>query len=100
MPGISTQVGIGAEYGLTQPWALALDVVGNYAAGSNLSGTDGAGNSVNTSNAPASMSLGIAPAIEYNLSSRMGIISGVEFVPAGQNSASFIAPQIALSMVF
>lgn len=99
-PGISTQVGIGAEYGLTQRWVLALDVVGNYAAGSNLSGTDGAGNSVNVSNAPASMSLGIAPAIEYNWSSRMGVIAGVEFAPAGQNSASYIAPQIALSMVF
>ena len=98
-PGVSTQAGFAAEYGLTQRWVLALDVVGNYADTSHLSGTDGSGNSVNT-NLPSSTSLALAPAVEYNWSSTLGVIAGVELSAAGRNSASYIAPQIALDMAF
>ncbi len=99
LPGISTQAGIGAEYGLNQRWVLALDVVGNYADTAHLSGTDGYGNLVHT-NLASSTSLALAPALEYNWSDTLGIIGGVEFSAAGRNSASYIAPQIALNLAF
>ena len=99
VPGFSSQVGLGAEYGLDQRWVLAVDLVDNYAASTVLKGAYGGGAAVNT-NLPMSMSIGVAPAIEYNWSSSTGLIAGVEFSAAGQNAPSYIAPQIALSMVF
>lgn len=97
-PGFAAQLGLGIEYGLDQRWVLALDLVDSYADGFRLDGTS-SGNIVHTS-AASSTSLALAPAIEYNWSDSVGLIVGVEFSAAGRNTASFIAPQIALSLVF
>jgi hypothetical protein len=98
-PGFSSQIGLGTEYGLDQRWVVAIDFVQNFAAASDVNGTDGPGNAVHT-NSGASTTFAVAPALEYNLSSTMGIIAGVEVSAAGRNSSSYIAPNIALSMVF
>ena len=98
-PGLAADWGIGVEYGLNQRWVLALDLVQNYAVGFRLNGTNVAGNAVNA-NSGSSTSIALAPAIEYNFSSRVGLIAGVEFSAAGRNTPSYIAPQIALSMAF
>jgi hypothetical protein len=98
-PGFAADVGLGVEYGLTQRWVLALDLVQTYANGFRLNGTDAAGNEVHTHSASSS-SLGLAPAIEYNWSDSVGVIAGVELSVAGRNTASYIAPQIALSVSF
>ena len=44
--------------------------------------------------------LSIAPAIEYNINSRLGIIGGVHMSVAGRNGSAFVAPQIAVNMLF
>jgi len=98
-PGLTADWGIGVEYGLSQRWALALDLAQNYGGGFRLHGIDATGNFMRTNHA-TSTSVVVAPAIEYNFSSRAGLVVGVEFSAAGRNSASYIAPQIALSLAF
>jgi hypothetical protein len=98
-PGFAADVGLGVEYGLNQRWVLALDLVQNYADGFRLNGTDAADNAMHTHSA-SSTNLGLAPAIEYNWSNSVGLIAGVEFSVAGRNTASYIAPQLALSISF
>jgi hypothetical protein len=98
-PGFAADVGLGVEYGLNQRWVVAIDLVENYADGFRLNGTDAAGDSVHAHTA-SSTNLGLAPAIEYNWSNSVGLIAGVEFSVAGRNTASYIAPQLALSISF
>jgi hypothetical protein len=98
-PGVAGQLGIGIEYGLDQRWVLALDLIQTYASGYSLSGTDASGTSVSTLG-PSRTSIIVAPAIEYNWSSSLGIIVGVGIVPAGRNTASHVAPQMALNISF
>jgi hypothetical protein len=98
-PGLAQELGLGVEYGLNQQWVLAFDVVQYYANGTRLNGTNAAGNFVNT-RAGSSVSFALAPAIEYNLTSNVGLIAGVEFSAAGRNTSSYIAPQIALTIAF
>ncbi len=48
----------------------------------------------------SSTNLGLAPAIESNWSDSAGLIAGAELSVAGRNTASYIAPQVALSISF
>ena len=98
-PRLAWQIGLGAEYGLTQRWVLALDVVQNTAHGFRLTGATPADGSVVTST-PRTASTGVATAVEYNFSAAIGVIAGVEFSVGGRNGASYVAPQIAVSMSF
>ena len=98
-PGSQWAAGISPEYGLTQRWLLATDIVYTYADGSRVRGTDAGGDNVNFSSG-SSKSWSFAPAVEYNWSPLYGIIAGVQFSFAGHNTSSYVAPQIALNMVF
>jgi hypothetical protein len=98
-PGLSTTLGLAIECGLNQRWVLALDIVQNYANGNSLDGTNAAGGFVR-SKSGRSMSYDLAPAIEYSWSNNSGIIVGAEFSAAGRNTSSYVAPQIALNLVF
>ena len=98
-PGISGQMGIGAGWALDRNWVFALDLVQNLARGYRLIGVDGAGNAFATTG-PNLSSTALAPAIEYNWSANAGLIAGVEFTAAGHNTASYIAPQIAVAISF
>ena len=99
LPGPAAQIGMSVGYGLTQRWVLALDLLYDRAAGFALDGTRGNGTHVQT-RAPSSSSFVIAPAIEYSWSANAGVIAGVAFSAAGRNTASFVAPQIAISLSF
>jgi hypothetical protein len=48
----------------------------------------------------ASWSLGFAPAVEYNFSSRIGVLFGVRIIRIGSNTSSTITPALAINMVF
>lgn len=98
-PGSSGEIGIGVSYGLTQSWVLACDLLQTSTDGSRVRGVDASETSVDTTTAE-SRRAAVAPAMEYNFSGRMGLIAGVEFSISGRNSASYVAPQIALSMAF
>jgi hypothetical protein len=98
-PGVAAVVGLGAGYGLDRRWVLAFDVVQNFARGTRIRGIDALGNSVNSRGA-GTAGTALAPAVEYNFSSHVGIIAGVEFSATGRNTSSYIAPQIALAASF
>lgn len=45
-------------------------------------------------------SIGFAPAIEYNWSSRIGTLLGLRILEIGRNSSASLTPAVALNMVF
>jgi len=98
-PGISINTGVGIEYGLNQRWVLALDAAMNYNTGFSLIGSNADGSPMNVSSV-SSTSFALAPAVEYNFNGSVGLIVGVQFSVAGQNTPSYIAPQIALAVAF
>jgi hypothetical protein len=98
-PGMAGNFGFGGGYCLTQRWVIAFDIVQKFAHGSRIEGADALGNSVNTKQF-GSARTGIAPAVEYNFSSHVGLIGGVELSVLGRNMSSYVAPQIALSASF
>jgi hypothetical protein len=99
LPGASAEAGMSVGYALNQRWVLALDLLYDTAQGFALHGTRANGSLAQT-RSPASSSFAIAPAIEYSWSADAGIIAGVAFSAAGRNAASFIAPQVAISLSF
>ena len=98
-PGFAADTGLGVEYGLSQRWVLALDLVQNYADTTHVSGAIGSA-AVTTSKNPAGIAFSVAPAVEYNFSGSVGLIVGVQLSVAGRNAGSYVAPQIALSASF
>ena len=98
-PGIAAEAGLAGGWALNQSWVFAIDVVENYAAGARLIGTDESEGFVLTSRV-RSFTTSVAPAVEYNWSARAGLIFGVDFTVAGQNSSSYVAPQIAFAFSF
>lgn len=98
-PGFAAEMGIGAGYGIDRRWVLALDLVQSFANSSHLHGINENAQFVSTTSSSTAQT-SVAPALEYNFSGRVGVIAGVECSVAGRNSAAFVAPQIALSMVF
>ncbi|MBS0282448.1 MAG: hypothetical protein JSR25_14865, partial [Proteobacteria bacterium] len=96
VPGSSAELGIGDEMGLDQQWALALDVLQDFAKGPHVraQGVTGAMADIEGS------VFWVAPAIEYNPTEHIGIIAGVEISMAGRNSPSQVIPQIAVNMFF
>jgi hypothetical protein len=110
-PGDSFSADASAEYSVTRNWVLALDVVYQHNDSTQVSGSQAplgvlatqAGPLVPTpyaSASGASWSLGFAPAIEYNFSSRIGVLLGVRIIHIGSNTSSTITPALALNMVF
>jgi hypothetical protein len=48
----------------------------------------------------AGWKFGAAPAIEYNWTSRVGLIVGARWFAAGRNAGASVTPVAALNMVF
>jgi hypothetical protein len=99
-PGSSIFVDAAWEYSLTQHWVLALDATyrnqtNTHVAGYNLSNPS---QSI-VLNSGSSRAFGLAPAIEYNLNSKVGIILGTRIFPAGRNTSDSITPAIAVNIV-
>lgn len=91
LPGASSEFGIADEFGLDQRWALALDVVQDFAKPPHLSGLPPG---------PGSSSFILAPAIEYNFADWIGVIAGVQVTAAGHNTSAPLVPQVAVNMFF
>jgi len=109
-PGDSFTADAAAEYSLTRSWVLAFDVVYQHNDSTRVTGTVPPETTPMTGGAPAavpfeqqsgsSYSLGFAPAIEYNWSSRMGALLGVRIIEIGRNTTATVTPAIAVNMVF
>ncbi|MEO7054629.1 MAG: hypothetical protein ABI191_06615 [Rhizomicrobium sp.] len=96
VPGSSSELGIGDEVGIDQQWALALDIVQDFAKGPHLRGLGVTGAMPDIEGSV----FWVAPAIEYNPTEHVGIIAGVEISMAGRNTPSQVIPQIAVNMFF
>jgi len=89
---------------------LALDIVYQHNDNTHVSGSVAPANPAAAPGAPAlpafegdsgtSASVAFAPAIEYNFSSRVGVLLGVRIIPVGRNTSATVTPAIALNMVF
>ncbi len=103
-PGDSFTADAAAEYSVTRNWVLALDVVYQHADDTLVRGAlpPPPGASTGTTlvaHSGSSYALQLAPAIEYNWNSRIGVLLGVRVVAAGRNATASVTPAIAVNMV-
>lgn len=104
-PGSSFSVDAAWEYSMTRSWVLASDVFYRRGGNTRLTGTnllDANG----VQNAPGiqlssgtSDTFGVAPAIEYSWTARLGVLLGARVVAAGRNTAATITPALAINYV-
>jgi len=101
-PGDSFTVDAAAEYSLTRRWVLATDFVYVNAASTGLTGSDPAAGAPTAVNLQSGWSdyFAIAPAVEFNWSSRAGVILGARIFIAGHNTPASITPAAAINLVF
>ncbi len=99
--GISTDVAV--EYSVTRRWVLALDLIQRHAWDTRISGSETSAPSSSIStivmHSGPSDAFGLAPALEYNLNSNMGILFGTRVIAAGRNTAASVTPAIAVNLV-
>ncbi len=101
-PGDSFTADAAAEYSVTRNWVLATDLVWVHNASTRLAGSEpAAGGSfpVDTQSG-SSEYFAVAPAVEYNFSSRVGVIFGARIFVAGRNTGSSVTTAAAINMVF
>ncbi|CAM2786223.1 hypothetical protein [Legionella worsleiensis] len=101
--GADTSVDFAFEYTLTQNWVAVLE--GNLSTGQNtrfrgIYDIDDQGNPLLDGDIGGGtfISRSLAPAIEYNFSKNVGIISGVWFAVSGRNTSRFTTYMIALNL--
>ncbi|MFL6550853.1 MAG: transporter [Povalibacter sp.] len=90
------------EYSITRNWVFALDFVYQHDASTSVTGSDatnGISEPVNVDSGSA-WRFGVAPAVEYNFNSRIGVIAGARWFAAGKNTSATVTPVMAVNMVF
>lgn len=95
-PGNSAVFDAAAEYSLTRNWVLALDV--EYARFSNTRVFGLLPVQVELNSGPGH-TWSLAPAIEYNFNSRVGIIAGAKLTVGGRNASAVVIPVAAINVV-
>lgn len=90
------------EYTLTQNWVPVFEVLYVHSPGSNFDGNPGftPGGTVAGIGGRANEQASLAPALEYNFSSNLGIIGGVWFSVTGPHAAKFVTGALALNYYF
>lgn len=106
-PGPSLLVDLAAEYNATHHWVWVMEGVYRHQYNTRVTGSNIAILTPPSSSFPvpivlnsgSSQVFGVAPAIEYNFNSRVGLILGARLFPAGKNTTQSITPVIAVNMV-
>jgi hypothetical protein len=99
-PGAGVFVDAAWEYSVTRQWVLALDAVYRHQYNTPVSGYNIADPSTSILlNSGSSQVFGLAPALEYNFNSKVGVILGTRIFPAGKNTTDSITPVIAVNIV-
>jgi len=90
------------EISITQKWVFGLDIIYQKQLKGSFSGDKG--NNLDGSLAKINIfqqdSFQLAPAIEYNFNSRMGILGGVWFTVFGRNSDAFVSAVVSAVLTF
>jgi hypothetical protein len=99
-PGATLLVDLATEYSITRHWVLAGDAVYHHQYNTPVSGYNIASPMQSMLlNSGSSQYFGLAPAIEYNFNSRVGIILGPRIFVGGKNTADLFTPAIAVNIV-
>ena len=97
-PGDTFSVYSAWEYSLTRNWVLALDAFYQHDSNTRIRGAaQGVPFSADSGSA---WRFGLAPAIEYNFNSRIGVIVGARWFAAGHNTGASVTPVAAINMVY
>lgn len=96
-PGDSFLVNLAFEYSITRNWVAAMDLAWQRDESTKVTGMLG-GTSFER-RYPVSKALILAPAVEYNFNSQVGVIVGARIVPAGRNTTASVTPAIAVNYV-
>lgn len=104
-PGNSAVVDAAWEYSITRNWVLALDLLYEHDSNTHISGRNPQSPATGTAAAVVELNSGpghtwsVAPAIEYNFNSRVGLIAGAKLTVAGRNAAALVIPVAAINIV-
>jgi hypothetical protein len=99
-PGAALFADLAGEYSITRSWVLALDATYRHQYNTAVRGYNMASPAGPVSlNSGSSQAFGLAPAIEYNFNSKVGVIAGMRLFPAGKNTSNSITPAIAINIV-
>lgn len=103
-PGDVLTINSAWEYSITREWVFAVDLIYQHDASTRVDGiqTDPATGTTQRIDEDfgSSWRFGVAPAIEYNFTSRIGVIAGARWFVAGRNTSATITPVAAVNMVF
>ncbi|MDY6945315.1 MAG: transporter [Pseudomonadota bacterium] len=103
-PGDVFTINCAWEYSITREWVFALDFLYQHDASTRLAGTEpnpatGVSERI-AENFGSAWRIGVAPAVEYNFTGRIGIIAGARWFAAGHNTSATITPVVAVNMVY
>jgi hypothetical protein len=106
-PGNGFSADLSFEYSLTERWVLALDAIYSHNGNTRVTGED-MQDPLGTIPYPQNVRLnsgnsetfGLAPAIEYNWSSAIGVLLGTRVTFGGHNSVNTVTPAIAINYVY
>jgi hypothetical protein len=96
-PGKSLFVDAAWEYSASRRWVIAVDAIYQRSGNTSVIGTQDA--KPVRLDSGSSWSYGFAPALEYNVSPRVGVIFGARVIAPGHNSTFSVAPVIAINIV-
>lgn len=92
-PGNSVAFDNAWEYSLTRNWVLATDFYYRHDAATTLRDASGA-----RAKGHAGDTFAVVPAVEYNWTSRVGVIFGTRYIPAWGHNTRSVTPVLALSI--
>jgi hypothetical protein len=92
-PGNVALINAAWEYSVTRNWVLALDVLYEHDSNTHVAGAD-----VQLNSGPGH-TWSLAPAIEYNFNSRVGVIAGAKLTTSGRNATAVVIPVAAVNIV-
>lgn len=99
-PGAALLLDLAGEYNATRHWVLAMEGIYRHQYNTRVTGNDIATlTEPVVLNSGSSQVFGLAPAIEYNFNSRVGVILGSRLFPAGKNTTASITPVVAVNIV-
>ncbi|HET9783937.1 MAG TPA: hypothetical protein VFP94_03145 [Terriglobales bacterium] len=94
LPGPSSSLDLAAEYSLTRNWVPALDLTYRHNAATGILPDNAAAYHLGSSDA-----FGLAPGIEYNLSSTVGLLLAMRWIPRSHNTGASLTPALAIDIV-
>ena len=98
-PGEAWRASLASEYVLDDHWVLVGEAIWDHNRSTGVTHTVDGQHVVAWRNG-SSRRVSLAPAVEYNVSPTVGLIAGVQFSVGGRRVDHYVAPQVALNMIF